>query len=81
MALIPIPQEVIEVCEFAGISPYKTDASGAALIVTESVSFDMLSEFAGENVPVLIGETKKGVQKILRRGSEIRFLERPKKEK
>lgn len=78
MAAIPIRQETVEICEYAGVNPYQADSSGAELIVCENVSFSMLS---GPDLTGVrwIGETKEGSRKILYRGDEIRYLERPKK--
>lgn len=75
---IPLRQEVIEICEYFGINPYYTLSSGCFLVVaTEEETVDLRKL----GCPVVeIGRLQEGREKLIRRGEEQIFLERPKME-
>lgn len=71
---IPIVQETIEVCEFAGVNPYLIDGTGAALFITNNgqILSDRLYE-AGYEAAV-IGKVTDGHDRIVSHDGERRFL-------
>lgn len=71
---IPIVQETIEVCEFAGVNPYLIDGTGAALFITNNgqILSDRLYE-AGYEAAV-IGKVTDGRDRTVSHDGERRFL-------
>lgn len=71
---IPIVQETIEVCEFAGVNPYLIDGTGAALFITDNgqILSDRLYE-AGYEAAV-IGKVTDGHDRTVSHDGERRFL-------
>lgn len=71
---IPIVQETIEVCEFAGVNPYLIDGTGAALFITNNgqILSDRLYE-AGYEAAV-IGKVTDGHDRTVSHDGERRFL-------
>ena len=71
---IPIVQETIEVCEFAGVNPYLIDGTGAALFITNNgqILSDRLYE-AGYEAAV-IGKVIEGHDRTVSHDGERRFL-------
>lgn len=71
---IPIVQETIEVCEFAGVNPYLIDGTGAALFMTNNgqILSDRLYE-AGYEAAV-IGKVTDGHDRTVSHDGERRFL-------
>lgn len=71
---IPIVQETIEVCEFAGVNPYLIDGTGAALFITNNgqILSDRLYE-AGYEAAV-IGKVTDGHDRTVFHDGERRFL-------
>jgi len=62
---IPIKQEIIEVCELAGVNPYEGISSG----------YIYLSD--APNAGVVIGETTKTNDRVIRLRDHNRFLYKP----
>lgn len=74
---LTISQEVIEVCEFIGVNPYRVCSCGAVLMcVEQGESFVEKMAEAGYCVS-LIGKTGTGNQRVLHNGDDMRYLERP----
>lgn len=74
---LPIAQEVIEVCEYMKVNPYRLGSSGAVLVLTKSSSTVIRAmEEAGYKASV-IGKTTGEQAKILCNGDDVRHLERP----
>ncbi len=72
-----IRQDVIEICEYIGVNPYKLSSTGSALIVVESgVDLVQALEKAGYQAAI-IGQTRDVNQRVILNGEERRFLERP----
>ncbi len=77
MKSIAINQETIELCEFMGLNPYKLHSTGAAVVVTaEAEACIEVLQSKGIGVSV-IGRTTKELDKVVRKGDEKAFLERP----
>lgn len=74
---ISIRQDVIEVCEFAGVNPYQLTSTGSVLcIVKEGQALvERLKEMGYPSG--VIGTTTSQKEKILYNGEEKRFLDRP----
>lgn len=74
---LPISQEVIEVCEYMGVNPYRLGAAGTTLMLCENaeklIETMNLSGFTAK----LIGKTTQGNEKILCNGEDVRHIERP----
>lgn len=75
---IPVRQEAIEVCNALDADPYSLDSTGCVLFVTEDAAecIRVLREAGME--AVRIGVLRADRKKILLRGDEERFLNRPK---
>lgn len=74
---IPIRQESVEICERYGLNPYQLMSSGSMLIGTTRGAA-LVRRLREAGIPaVLIGQTTKGRDRILRNGEEIRYLDRP----
>lgn len=71
---IPIVQETIEVCEFAGVNPYLIDGTGAALFITNNgqILSDRLYEEGYE--AAVIGKVTDGHDRTVSHDGERRFL-------
>ena len=77
MKEIPLKQETVEICEFFDLSPYSLLSTGSMLAAVrdgEAVVEELTQ--AGIEAAV-IGQIRKGHGKILRKGEEEGFLERP----
>lgn len=74
---IPIAQEVIEVCEYMGVNPYRLGAAGTVVVVTKDGDelVNQMSKLGHD--AVVIGKTTDGNEKILCNGDDVRHLERP----
>ena len=79
MKKIPVIQQTIEICNCLGGNPYKLYSYGsyiASVPAEEAPEYESLLK--AEEIPfAFIGVTRKGVKKILMRGEEVRYLERP----
>jgi hydrogenase maturation factor len=74
---ILLKQEDVEVCELLGADIYRIDASGGWLVASGKAE-DALRIFRKENIPAsVIGICRAGLQRQLRLGDDIRFLEEP----
>ncbi len=74
---IPIRQESVEVCERYGLDPYLLMSSGSMLIGTARGA-GLVRSLESAGIPAaLIGQATGGKDRILRRGGEIRYLDRP----
>lgn len=71
---IPVVQETIEVCEFAGVNPYLIDGNGAALFITDDGALlsDRLYESGYE--AAVIGKVTAGRDRTVSHEGERRFL-------
>ena len=76
--LIPIRQETIEICQFAGLNPYQLLSGGSYLIITSKWEEVMLELREKKVVSEVIGETTKNKARLIKRGDYIRHLPRPK---
>ncbi|MGL6197411.1 MAG: AIR synthase related protein [Lachnospiraceae bacterium] len=77
MEQIPIRQETVELCEYFRINPYQLVSSGCILMLTENGGklTDILS---GQGVKAaVLGKTTGSREKVIFRGEEKRFLDRP----
>lgn len=74
---LPIAQEVIEVCEYLGVNPYRLGAAGTILIATNH-SEELIKEMAEiGHKAVVVGKATSGSDKILCNGEDVRHIERP----
>lgn len=74
---LPISQEVIEICEYLGVNPYRLCAAGTLLVLChngEELAAEM--EVSGFKVSV-IGKMIAGNERTLCNKDDIRHLERP----
>jgi len=72
---IPILQETVEICEYFDVNPYQLRTEGVFLILTEHGGrlCEMLAE---KGIPAaVIGKTVPGLDRAVRNGEEIRYLE------
>ncbi len=77
MKSITISQETIELCEFMGMNPFRLCSTGAALIVTTDVK-ECLALLCGRGIKATrIGKTTEELDRVVRKGTEKAFLERP----
>ena len=73
---IPVRQETIEICEFFDLNPYQLMSSGSMLIAAPDGQ-RVLNKLKETGIPAsLIGFITDGNDRILRNGSEIRYLDR-----
>ena len=72
---IPILQETVEICEYFDVNPYQLRTEGVFLILTEHGS--RLCEVLEEHgIPAaIIGKTVPGLDRAVRNGEEVRYLE------
>ena len=74
---IPIYQETIEICEYAGMNPYQLNSCGAALYVQKNGAETMQEAQSMGIMCARIGTLKAGGKRILRNLEEVRCLEKP----
>lgn len=75
---IPVRQEVIEICEFFGLSPYELASGGCLLMVSEK-GYDLVRELERQEIAAsVIGKTTESNDRVVINGEERRFLENPK---
>lgn len=74
---LPISQEVIEVCEFLDLNPYRLESDGSRLFVTTNGD-DLVNAIheAGYTAAV-IGCTTEDSARTLEHGEDIRFIDVP----
>ena len=72
---IPILQETVEICEYFDVNPYQLRTEGVFLILTEYGS--RLCESLAERgiFAAVIGKTVPGLDRAVRNGEEVRYLE------
>ncbi|MBR6321773.1 MAG: hypothetical protein IKR59_02785 [Lachnospiraceae bacterium] len=74
---IPVCQETIEICDYLGVNPYELLSTGALLFsVPDGEGTQKKLQESGIFAEI-IGVITEGRRKILLRGEEERFLERP----
>ena len=74
---IPMRQETVEICEFFELNPYRLCADGMAVFVTPAPEA-ALKALKGAGIPCsLAGMLTSEKGKCLRRGLDIRYLDRP----
>ena len=74
---IPVAQETIEICEYLDLDPYRIDAAGAALILTDR-PYLLCCLLADEKIPAaVIGRTAAGRDKLIINDGRVSFLNRP----
>ena len=72
---IPILQETVEICEYFDVNPYQLRTEGVFLILTEHGS-RLCEALADKGIPAaVIGKTVPGLDRAVRNGEEVRFLE------
>ncbi len=72
---IPILQETVEICEYFDVNPYQLRTEGVFLILTEHGNrlCEVLEE---KGIPAaVIGKTVPGLDRAVRNGEEVRYLE------
>lgn len=75
---IPVRQETIEICEYFDCNPYYLYSAGALLVGTPHGEA-LVSYLASKGISaVVIGRATDGNDRIVRNGSEQRYLDRPK---
>lgn len=72
---IPILQETVEICEYFDVNPYQLRTEGVFLILSEHGG--RLCEALGEKgiTAAVIGKTVPGLDRAVRNGEEVRYLE------
>ena len=74
---IPVRQETIEICNYFDINPYQMYGQGALLFGIDRGEA-LVTELRSKGIPAaVIGRTTRGNDRVIRNGSEIRFLDRP----
>lgn len=72
---IPILQETVEVCEYFDVNPYQLRCEGCFLFLTERGS-RLCERLAEKGIPAaVIGTTVPGLDRAVRNGEEVRYLE------
>ena len=76
--VIPMKQEIIEICEFFNINPYMLNGQGSMLLITDKgqALADRMKN-SGINA-VVLGKTVAGKKRVVTIGEEERFLVAPK---
>lgn len=78
MKLIPMKQEIIEICELYELNPYQLASGGSVLIAADSnLKLAGTLQALGVSATV-IGRTTEGNERILRNEDEVRYLDEPK---
>lgn len=72
---IPILQETVEICEYFDVNPYQLRTEGVFLILTEHGG-RLCEALAEKGIPAaVIGKTVPGLDRAVRNGEEVRYLE------
>lgn len=75
---IPVHQETIEICEYFDMNPYYLYSAGALLVGTQHGEA-LVSYLEAEGISAaVIGRATDGNDRVIRNGSEQRYLDRPK---
>ena len=73
---IPIRQETIEICQFAGLNPYQLSSKGSYLIFTSQAE-EVIEELRVKEITAnVIGKTTHKRERLIKRGEYIRHLPR-----
>jgi Hydrogenase maturation factor len=74
---ILIRQETIEICEYFNLNPYQIASEGSVLMLTENGKH-LQAELQKNQIPAsVIGRTTLNNQRIIRRGIDVRYLDKP----
>lgn len=74
---LPISQEIIEICEFLNVNPYRLESIGSRIILT-SQGKDLVKDFENEGYTAsFIGRTREGNLRTIEHGEDIRHVDRP----
>jgi len=74
---ILIRQETIEICEYFNLDPYQIASEGSVLMLTENGKH-LQAELQKNQIPAsVIGRTTLNNQRIIRRGIDTRYLDKP----
>ena len=74
---ILIRQETIEICEYFNLNPYQIASEGSVLMLTENGKH-LQTELQKNQIPAsVIGRTTLNNQRIIRRGIDTRYLDKP----
>lgn len=77
MRELPIRQETVEICEFCHLNPYELTSAGCLLIAAEDGA-GLVEELRRAHIPAaVIGRFTDGNDRILMRGEEVSYLDRP----
>jgi len=72
---IPILQETVEICEYFDVNPYQLRTEGVFLILTEHGN-RLCESLEEKGIPAaVIGKTVPGLDRAVRNGEEVRYLE------
>lgn len=72
---IPLRQEIVEVCEYMELNPYRL-LSGGSLLITAPRECDVVGALESAEIPaVVIGTTTDSNDKVLLNEDEVRFLD------
>lgn len=72
---IPILQETVEICEYFDVNPYQLRTEGVFLILTEHGG-RLCEALCERKIPAaVIGKTVLGLDRAVRNGEEVRYLE------
>ena len=72
---IPILQETVEICEYFDVNPYQLRTEGVFLILTEHGN-RLCERLEEKGIPAaVIGKTVPGLDRAVRNGEEVRYLE------
>ena len=72
---IPILQETVEICEYFDVNPYQLRTEGVFLILTEHGN-RLCEALEEKGIPAaVIGKTVSGLDRAVRNGEEVRYLE------
>lgn len=72
---IPILQETVEICEYFDVNPYQLRTEGVFLILTQHGG-RLCESLAEKGLPAaVIGKTVAGLDRAVRNGEEVRYLE------
>ncbi len=72
---IPILQETVEICEYFDVNPYQLRTEGVFLILSEHGN-RLCETLKEKDIPAaVIGKTVSGLDRAVRNGEEVRYLE------
>ena len=74
---IPIRQETVEICEFFKVNPYLIMSSGSMLIATADGARLVAKLKAAQIEATVIGRSNASNKRIVKKGDEVRYLDKP----